>query len=64
MEVVGRRLRDVPLIVEGLLARTEQVHREYPPAGEADTRPGQARYLLAGDPAEATSSPEWVDGQA
>lgn len=64
MEVVGRRLRDVPLIVEGLLARTEQAHRECLPAGEADTRLGQARALLAGDPAEVTSLPEWVDGQA
>ena len=62
MEVVGRRLRDVPLIVEGLLARAEQVHRECLPAGDVDTRLGQARALLAGDPAEVTPSPEWVDG--
>ena len=64
MEVVGRRLRDVPLIVEGLLARAEHVHRECPPAGDVDTRLGQARALLAGDPAEVKPLPEWVDGQA
>ena len=62
MEVVGRRLRDVPLIIEGLLARAEQVLREYPPAGDVDTRLGQARALLAGDPSEVKSLPEWVDG--
>ena len=64
MEVVGRRLRDVPLIVEGLLAKAEQVHRECQPVGEAEARLGQARALLAGDPAEARPLPEWVDGQA
>lgn len=62
MEVVGRRLRDVPLIVEGLLAKAEQVHRECPPVGEAEARLGQARALRAGDPAEVKSLPEWVDG--
>lgn len=62
MEVVGRRLLDVPLIVEGLLARAEQVHREYPQAGDVEARLGQARALLAGDPAEVEPLPEWVDG--
>lgn len=64
MAVASPPVRDVPLIVEGLLVEAEQLHLDGAPPGEVDDRLVQARALLAGDPLAPELPLEWDRGQA
>lgn len=61
MVVVGPRVRDLPLIVEGLLVDALGLHQAGGSPAGVDELLAQARALLAGEPVEVIE--DRADGQ-